>query len=244
MTPQAIRRGYSPADRHDFSPDALVLLRSAQEEMQWLLDRGYPMKSAVQFVGGHHQLTARQRSALQRATDRKDRCCNRLQRLLPLNDLQNGLLLIDGFNLIITLETALSGSLIVLGADGVLRDLAGLRGTYRVIEQTGQAIRLIGALLHEYRVPQVRFYLDAPVSNSGKLRQAILSQACSWPCRTEVELVPDADRSLSGCARIVSSDSLLLDQCQSWFNLAAELVRQQVPQAWVVSLQRVVTSAC
>lgn len=237
MTPQATRRGFCPQDSRDFSPEALCRLRFAQQELNWLLDRGYPMETAINFVGGHHQLTARQRSALQRATDRTICLKQRQLKWLPPDHLRRGPILIDGFNLIITLETALSGSLLVLGADGVLRDLAGLRGTYRIIEQTGRALDLIGTLLSDCAVPEVHFYLDAPVSNSGRLKQAIMRRADSWPCQTTVGLVPDADGPLSGRERIVSSDSVLLDRCQSWFNLAALLVEQQIPKAWIASLQ-------
>ena len=243
MSPQTIRRGYDPQDKKDFSPAALERLRKAQQELQWLLDRGYPMPSAINFVGGHHQLTKRQRSALQRATDRTACYQKRCASQLPLDNLSRGPLLIDGFNLIITLETALSGSLLVLGADGVLRDLAGLRGTYRIIEQTAQAIGLIGSLLDHYRVPAVSLYLDAPVSNSGKLKQAIQRQAERWACLAQVELVPDADAVLYGKERLASSDSVLLDHCLSWFNLAMELTVREIPQAWIVALQETGTPA-
>lgn len=243
MAPQATRRGYNPQDISDFSPEALCRLRLAQQELQWLLDRGYPMNSASNFVGGHHQLTSRQRSALQRATDRTICLDKRKSSLLALDEMKNGPLLIDGFNLIITLETALSGSLLVLGADGVLRDLAGLRGTYRIIEQTGHALDLIGSMLGAYAVPSVLFYLDAPVSNSGKLKQKIKKHASSWSCLTQVELVPDADVLLSGKEKIVSSDSVLLDQCRSWFNLAAELTHRMIPQSWIIALQETGSSS-
>lgn len=237
MAPQATRRGFSPQDIRDFAPDALQRLRVAQQELHWLLDRGYPMQTAVNFIGGHHQLTARQRSALQRATDRTACLKQRQFTRLPPAELPRGPILIDGFNLIITLETALSGSLLICGADDVLRDLAGLRGTYRIIEQTGRALDLIGSLLSACAVPEVHFYLDAPVSNSGRLKQEIMRRAASWSCRTSTLLVPDADGPLSGQERIVSSDSVLLDRCRSWFNLSAMLVGQQIPQAWIAVLQ-------
>lgn len=50
---------------------------------------------------------------------------------------------IDGFNTVITLEVALSGSPVFYCRDGALRDLAGLRGTYRVIDKTQEAIELL-----------------------------------------------------------------------------------------------------
>lgn len=238
MSPRATRRGYDPKDETVFSSSTLPILLKAQEDIQWLLDHGYPMKSVITFVGSHYQLTSRQRSALQRATDRTTCYHERKSKCLDLERLEEGPLLVDGFNLIITLETAISGSMVIEGADGVIRDLAGLRGTYRIIKQTDQALDLLSLFIQAYHVPSVHVYLDAPVSNSGKLRKKILEQSLSWNSPETVDLVPNADRELSGKARIATSDSVLLDQCQSWFNLVTAIVKNRVPHPWIVQLNQ------
>jgi len=46
-----------------------ICLEASQEEIQWLLDRGYKLGTVIEFIGIHYQLTARQRSALQRALE-------------------------------------------------------------------------------------------------------------------------------------------------------------------------------
>lgn len=43
----------------------------------------------------------------------------------------------------ITLEAALSGSLLLAGMDGTIWDLAGLRGSYRIVDKTVKAIDLL-----------------------------------------------------------------------------------------------------
>ena len=53
--------------------------------------------------------------------------------------------------------------------DGNIRDLAGLRGTYKLIDKTDRAIDLIGQELEKLKVSKAVFYLDKPVSNSGRL---------------------------------------------------------------------------
>ena len=52
--------------------------------------------------------------------------------------------LTDGFNLIITVEVALSGGLVLDCHDGTVRDLAGLRGSYHPVDETDGALDLIG----------------------------------------------------------------------------------------------------
>jgi hypothetical protein len=229
-------RGSDPQDAQAFSGEALPGLILARQEIQFMLDRGYPAGSVIALVGGHRQLTVRQRMALQRSTAAQRQIEKRLALMLPWTAARDGILLIDGFNLIITLEVALSGSVLLRCGDGALRDLAGLRGTYRIIPQTSAALDLIGRALHDLAVPEARFFLDAPVSNSGRLRSLITSVAQDWDFPVNVELAPDVDHRLSGQQRIVSSDSILLDQCRSWFSLAARIVDVYIPEAWVVDL--------
>jgi hypothetical protein len=156
--------------------------------------------------------------------------------LLPFDCAKDGPLYIDGFNLIITLEVALSGSPVLLGKDGVYRDLAGLRGTYRLIDKTDTAILLIGKALQELEVPAATFYLDAPVSNSGRLKSRILELSEPWGIPTEVELVPDTDGILANGERTVTGDSVILDACRSWFNLSRKIIDDSIPDAWIVDL--------
>ena len=180
MSTKNIRRGYDPEDEKIFSDENIKKLKIIQDEIQWLLDRGYKMKQVIEFTGNHHLLSSRARTALQRTTSSTADYEKRRFTMLPLECAKDGCLNIDGFNLIITLEVAMSGSPILLGKDGVFRDLAGLRGTYRLIDKTNDALNLIGKALRELNVPMVKFYLDSPVSNSGKLKSKILEYSHQW----------------------------------------------------------------
>ena len=232
-----VRRGYHPADSKSFTGSGLASLRQAAKELHWLLDQGYHLAPAAVFVSNHHQLTSRQRTALTRSTASSQKLAARARRQLAGSQLAQKHLLIDGFNLIISLETALAGSALFLGADGALRDLAGLRGSYRLIGQTGQALDLLGDFLTGLSLAAATVYLDAPVANSGRLAQLIRHKATGWPFACQVKTVPDPDLLLAGQAMIASSDSVLLDNCQSWYNLARELIREFIPQAWIVDLR-------
>jgi hypothetical protein len=231
------RRGFDENDKRWFSNEAVLKLRIAQEEVQWLLDRGYKQDGAITFVGNHYLLSSRQRLALQRSTSTSLQYEKRKKRMLPIEDAKDGCLYIDGFNLIITIEVALSKSIVILGNDGVMRDLAGLRGTYRLIEQTDSALELIGKSFSELSVPKAKFYLDAPVSNSGRLYGRILEHADKWDMPVEVELVPNADVVLCNMERVVSSDSVIIDRCISWFNLSRKIINDYIKDAWIVSFK-------
>ena len=62
-----------------------------------------------------------------------------------MTDLAGQELWIDGFNLLILIESALAGGIILIGRDGCCRDLAGLHGTYRDVAETRTAAELIRA---------------------------------------------------------------------------------------------------
>lgn len=237
MSQKTIRRGFDAEDYKWFCKESIEKLKIAQQEVGWLLDRGYKMSSIIDLVGGHYQFTARQRTALKRATSSKLQYEKRKSTILSLDSYKDGCLYIDGFNLIITLEVALSESLLIRGNDGVLRDLAGLRGTYRIIDKTDEALKLIGKTFNKFKVPEIKFFLDAPVSNSGRLKSKILEHSYEWKIPVEVELVPNADPILSKMERVVTGDSIILDECKSWFNLSSEIVENYIDNSWIINFQ-------
>ena len=142
-------------------------------------------------------------------------------------------LALDGFNTIITLEVALSGSLLLLGMDGTIRDLAGLRGTYRIVDKTEKAVRLLLSRLEALKVREAVFYLDQQVSNSGRLRGLLLELGVEYSTEIRAELHPCVDGLLSPMEGVVTSDAIILDKCGSWYNLNRDIVTRSIPDAWL-----------
>jgi hypothetical protein len=225
-------RGAHPEDLRLFDRTQLKRLRPAAEEIVWLLGRGYPMSAAVETVGNHHQLEARQRLALQRALCSPEQRARRQARALERTAAHGRTLLVDGFNLVITIEVALSGGLVLDCADGTVRDLAGLHGSYHPVAETDRALDLIGTELASIGPARVRVFLDAPVSSSGRLRARIEERARGWGFPVDAEVVPNPDAILARADNAVTSDSTVLDRCGSWLNLARFVVDRHVPSAW------------
>lgn len=233
---KAVNRGYDKDDAVCFSESALPLLQKAQMEIKWLLNRGYKIHPVIEMVGNHYQFSIRQRNALQRATASDADLINRLSRCLPLNSAKNRTIYIDGFNLIITLEVALSKSTVILCSDGTVRDIAGLRGTYRIIDKTDMALNIIGKEFKNLGISKAVFYLESAVSNSGRLKSFILEHAEKWNQPINVELVPNADPILSKSERVVTSDSIVLGKCTSWFNLGRKIIEDYIPDFKFIDL--------
>jgi len=217
------RRGFVPTDEKEFSTISLILLCQAQKDLLYLLEKGYPIKSASTFVGNHYMLSERQRLAIVRASAAKELLTLRKQKELTKETVGNQVV-IDGLNTIITLEVALSRGTLIHCMDGTIRDLAGLRGTYRLISQTDQAIELIGNKLRKLNTSEVTFYLDAPVSNTGRLKTRIFELLGSYPFVLKVELINNVDVLLGQKEQVVTSDSIVINQCKSWYNLNYSII--------------------
>jgi hypothetical protein len=96
---------------------------------------------------------------------------------------------------------------------------------------------LIGGVLARCHVEGAIWYLDQPVSNSGRLKQLLLEIASAQKWTWRVELAPNPDAVLAATPDIIATaDSVVLNRCARWMNLAREVVCEQAPGAHVVSL--------
>lgn len=230
------RRGYVPTDEKEFNRESQLFLRKAQRDLIYLLEQGYKIQGASTFVGNHYMLSERQRLAIVRATAVADILKHREEKRLSGKQVGKKLV-IDGLNVIITLEVALANSTLIHCMDGTIRDLAGLRGTYRLIDKTDEAIRLIGEELRELAVEEVTFYLDAPVSNTGRLKVRLTELLKDYPFCIKVELVNNADVILKTMDNVITQDSIILNECVSWINMTAEIIHKHLPEVTLVDLR-------
>ena len=222
------KRGTVPEDTKYFSPEAVQVLKTASRHVRYLLDEGYDLKQTAVFVGNHFLLSERQRLAIMRSTASAQQLSERRGKKKELRDLAGAEVWIDGFNTVITLEVLLSDSLLFECMDEAVRDLASLRGTYRLIPETAEAVRLMLERLQEADVSKVNILLDEPVSNSGRLKALIAETAeekCSFSL--DIRIQRDVDRAFYGKENVISSDSIILDHCVSWVNLTGELMERQ-----------------
>ena len=200
------KRGFVPEDEKDFSPAALETLRIAAGHIDYLINNGYYLKQASVFVGNHFLLSERQRLAITRSLATKEQLKRRREK--ELADLAGGEAWIDGFNTIISLEVLLSNSVLFRGMDGTIRDLAALRGTYRIIPETSAAVRMMLDALREMHAGSAHILLDDPLS-------------------LDIRIMRDVDRALWEKENVISSDSIVLDHCKSWVNLVARCAEKQ-----------------
>jgi hypothetical protein len=237
MPDRRSHRGPHPEDHEGFGAEAQARLREAASDFCWLLDRGYAHRSGIKLVGDCYALRERQRIAVLRCA-----CCdsdfqNRKAREIDPTEMRGQPLLIDGYNLLTTVEAALAGAVILQGRDGAFRDMASIHGHFKFVAETSPALLMIGEMLERLQPSESLWYFDSPVSNSGRLALLVrqVAAAHSWNWRVELTQNPDAILCAAS-ETVATADSMILQRCAHWVNLAEEVIRTHVKDAWIVRL--------
>ena len=227
------KRGYVPEDDKNFLPDAISKMKIASRHVNYLINEGYDIKQATTFVGNHFILSERQRLAIARSLSTTEQLNNRKAK--EKTSAEGCEFWIDGFNTIITLEVMFSNSILYRGMDGTIRDLAALRGTYKIIPETTDAVNLLFDVLSDMNAESVHILLDEPVSNSGRLKALIADIGENYNIKLDIQVLKDVDRTLYDKENVITSDAIILDHCKSWINVMKKCLEKHesnVFQVW------------
>ena len=240
MTRSARGRGPHHEDATDLGPEAWPALRAASSDLAWLLGRGYAEKAAIALVGDRFQLTRRQRDAVIRSTCTDEERAGRVER--RVEDFAGEHVQIDGFNVLIPVERALGGGPLLRGREGAFRDLGGIHGTWRSVVHTRGALERVGRGLEG--AAQVTWWLDRPVSNSGRLAAMVreVSDLHGWGWAVRLEDRVDPGLAVAEGV-IATSDAWILEQGVRWVDLIGPVVERDVERPWVVDFDLGVGSA-
>ena len=120
----------------------------------------------------------------------------------------------------------MSGAVILVGRDGCYRDLASMHGSYRKVAETQPALERIGRLLQRHAEGSCCWFLDRPVSNSGRLAQLIVDMATQhgWDWTTQLEYDVDGILSRSPHA-IATADGVILDHLGDAYHKAGQTAK-------------------
>ena len=200
-------------------------IKEAVTDVSYLLSRGFSEKSSVQLVGNRYKLNARQQKAVQGMSAAAAQVTQRKNTNLTIDQLKDQTVIIDGFNVIIILESFLSGGYVFKGLDNCYRDVSSVHGTYKRVQQTQEALITVGDFLQEAQVKEVIWVFDQPVSNSGRMKMLLgeLSRKRTYPWHITLDYNPD--KVLAESSHIVaSSDAWILDRAQRWCNLSGTII--------------------
>lgn len=146
-------------------------LDNATYDLKFLLNRGYKKKSALDFISNKYLLNIDERNYLVRKTFSNDTSISRIVKIKDLSDIRDKNILIDGYNVLITVELICKKDYhsIIMCDDGVIRDLKAVFGKYRIGSYTEKALKTLMGIFKLYKPNFVKFFYDSPVSRSGEL---------------------------------------------------------------------------
>lgn len=215
-------------------------MKQAVADLSWLRSRGYAESSATKLVGDRYQLRQRQRVAVGRCACADAARTSRESRRVGEPAVAGRHLAIDGLNVIMTLEVALSGGVLLIGRDGCFRDMASFHGSYRMVQETERAVAIVVGIVHSMRPATATVYIDEPVSNSGRLAKLVRRTASCMGSSVTALTARDVDGTLiQSSSTVATADSAILDRCGSWISLARlaiERHEEELAPLWLLNL--------
>ena len=143
--------------------------REIVEDVRYLLNRGYSRERVVNFVGDRYSLSLNERNLLRRTVYSQSEIETTKKRLVRIEAINGMFLTVDGYCVLITIESALTNRSLFLCDDGVVRDISAVFGKYKHKKETNEALELLLKTIKEFSPKKVHIYYDSPVSKSGEL---------------------------------------------------------------------------
>lgn len=195
------------------------MIKKAIADIRYLLDRGYPQKSVIEFVGNHYRLNEKTRLLISRTVLPHAVSEERRKKFLPCYEIANSRVMIDGYNIIIGMESILDKKAYVCD-DGVIRDIKGVFRNYQPSDKTEKAINLILDFLKEHNPAYICFLLDSQMSRSGLLAEYLRNKIREKELKGDARTSKHVDYDLKNSEDIVvSSDGIIIDGSKKVVNL-------------------------
>ena len=202
-------------------------MKDAICDLRFLLERGYRRSTAVKVVGDRYRLTKEERNLLLRCVYPRKEAEMHRRKLLSAKEIKGQKLAIDGYNVLITVESWLRGKPVIACDDGVVRDVSGVYGKHRFAEGiTDVAIDRIFTALNELSPVMVMFIFDSMVSFSGRLCTYINAKAedSKMSIEAKTSRSPDAELLASGTNVVCTSDMAVIEKAPRIFDLAGYVI--------------------
>jgi len=174
----------------------LTRLAAAAEDLRLLLGRGYGMRESLQLVGNHFRLTKRQRQFLYRCVSPPAAAVARRAKVVPPGEAEGRRLLVDGYNCLIATECLLAGGVVLLSDDGVLRDIEGVFGAFRVSPHTDTALDLLTGMLAAIRPAETVVFLDERMRHAQCVLEGWQRRLSAAELAAHVATVDNADQAI------------------------------------------------
>ncbi len=201
------------------------VIDDAAKDLKYLLDRGYNRKTSLDFISGRYQLKKQEKNLLYRYVFSDEEIIRHKYKLIPLNEIRNKKLVVDAYNVLITVEAIADKEKLIEGMDGFLRDFRGVFSSYRFSEKTETALDEILRLLIGYKPEDVLFIFDSQISKSGELAGYTRGRLGDFDIGGDAKTSDSADKEIIELNRITATtDTVIIENVDRVVDIGRELL--------------------
>ena len=205
--------------------DLMVKISDAVRDLRYLLDQGYPRDSAVNFVANHYRLPLNQRPLLARCVFSRLEVAEHRRKSVRASAVRGKRLGVDGYNVLITLESILTRKQVVRCDDGYVRDLRAIFGKYRVSPATSRALAELLQIIARAKPSHVKFLFDKQVSRSGELAGMVRQRLERTKLKGDAQATGGVDLKLRSFDVTASSDRAIIGRAKAIWDIPAEFLK-------------------
>ncbi len=225
--------------------DSIIFKNNLSEALidyKYLLNRKYPYKPSLDLVAQRYGLSKPEKALLYRCVHDEETANSIRKKLVRENSVRNSLLIIDGFNVIITISSALECYQVFLCDDGVLRDIMKSFKKFRFEDKHVKVVEILLKEIKELKPSKVLMFFDKQVSFSGKVSTIIANLASEYGLSSfETMLVSRNDTKVieyAGKGVVSSSDIVILLKAPRIFDIAHYVIRKYFPKK-IVNINKI-----
>lgn len=208
------------------------LLKPARD-IRSILQWGYPKFSTIRFVADHFQLSLEERHILTRVIMPPDRIVTRINKKVACIDIKDRNLLLDGYNVLLTVDSLLKKEPMWFCDDGYIRDTRYYFSKAKQAEDIEEAIEAVLTFLSEIGPKSVSFLLDSQISHSGELAGFIRHKSKEYRISGEAKTSKIVDFELKAEGSnsendvvLATSDGIVIDSVHEVLDIPACLMEK------------------
>jgi hypothetical protein len=191
----------------------------------------------VNFVANHYRLPLDERHLLARCVFSKIEAAELGRKAVGAGTVRGKRLGVDGYNVLITLESIITGKRVVRCDDGYIRDLRAIFGKYRATPATNKALSALIQTLTKVGPKTISVFFDKQASRSGELAAEVRRQLKRAGLKGDASAVGGVDMKLRAFDVVASSDRAVIGRVKAVWDIPAELLKRK--KADVLDLMKV-----
>ena len=204
----------------------------ASKDVKYLLSRRYNFESVINFVSTRYMLNSLEKQILIRLFSGYN------IKFKKLKTIRTETLIIDGYNILITVSVMINKGILIKSIDGLIRDIEGKHGKFIDLEIMKTSVDVIENFIRNTLKfkKEVIIVLEKNISKSGELAKYInhyTSMKAILEKQVDNFIIANSTR-----ATISTSDSLIIGKIGKVYPITLYMLKYYKPKI-LVSLKRV-----